>query len=49
VFPSDSHPPIVYPVARLAAGTSPEAEGFRRFLLSPRGQAILARRGFGAR
>lgn len=49
VFPASSHPPIVYPIARLVTGTSPEAEGFRRFLLSPRGRAILARRGFGAR
>ena len=48
VFPPSSHPPIVYPIARLVTGSSPEAEGFRRFLLSPRGQAILARRGFGA-
>lgn len=45
-FPPASHAPIVYPIARLSTGTSPEAEGFRRFLLSPRGQAILARRGF---
>jgi molybdate transport system substrate-binding protein len=49
VFPASSHPPIVYPIARLVTGTSRDAEGFRRFLLSPRGQAILARRGFGAR
>lgn len=48
-FPPRSHAPIVYPIARLTAGTSPEAEGFRRFLLSRAGQAILARRGFAAR
>lgn len=49
VFPPRSHAPIVYPIARLTAGTSPEAEGFRRFLLSRAGQAILARRGFTTR
>ncbi|MEG8038982.1 molybdate ABC transporter substrate-binding protein [Sphingomonas sp. LR60] len=49
VFPPRSHAPIVYPIARLTAGTSPEAEGFRRFLLSRAGQAILARRGFSTR
>lgn len=49
VFPAASHDPIVYPVARLTASRATEAEGFRRFLLSPRGQAILARRGFGRR
>lgn len=47
VFPSRSHAPIVYPIARLS--TSNEAEGFRRFLLSPRGQSILVRRGFATR
>ena len=46
VFPADSHPPIVYPIARLAGSTNPEGEGFRRFLLSPRGRAIFARFGF---
>jgi molybdate transport system substrate-binding protein len=49
VFPPRSHAPIVYPIARLTAGASPEAEGFRRFLLSRAGQAILARRGFSTR
>lgn len=49
VFPARSHAPIVYPIARLTAGTASEAEGFRRFLLSRAGQAILVRRGFGPR
>lgn len=49
VFPAASHAPIVYPIARLRAGDSGEAEGFRRFLLSRAGQAIFARRGFVAR
>jgi molybdate transport system substrate-binding protein len=47
VFPPTSHPPILYPVARLARSANPEAEGFRRFLLSPRGRSIFARFGFG--
>lgn len=47
VFPAGSHPPIVYPLARLTASTNPEAEGFRRFLLSGPGTAIFARYGFG--
>ncbi|MDB5680367.1 MAG: molybdate transporter substrate-binding protein [Sphingomonas bacterium] len=46
VFPAASHSPIVYPIARLAGSTNPDAEGFRRFLLSPRGHAIFARFGF---
>jgi molybdate transport system substrate-binding protein len=48
LFPPASHPPILYPIARLARSTNPEAEGFRRFLLSPRGRAIFARFGFTA-
>ncbi|QKS02077.1 molybdate ABC transporter substrate-binding protein [Sphingomonas sp. CL5.1] len=46
VFPASSHPPIRYPVARLAASLNPAAESFRRFLLSARGRAIFARFGF---
>lgn len=46
VFPATLHPPITYPLARLSTSTSPDAEGFRRFLLSPAGKAIFARRGF---
>lgn len=46
LFPAGSHPPIRYPIARLATSRDREAEGFRRFLLSPAGQAVLARFGF---
>jgi molybdate transport system substrate-binding protein len=45
VFPASSHPPIRYPIARLR-GAGAGAEGFRRFLLSRDGLAILARHGF---
>ena len=46
LFPMASHPPIVYPVARLAASTNPEGEAFRRFLVSPAGKAVFVRYGF---
>ncbi|MDR6787898.1 molybdate transport system substrate-binding protein [Sphingomonas sp. BE138] len=49
VFPTRSHASIVYPIARLRTAGDAEAEGFRRFLLSRAGQAILARRGFATR
>lgn len=45
-FPAASHPPIRYPIARLARSTNPQAEGFRRFLLSARGKAVFTRFGF---
>lgn len=46
VFPAGSHPPITYPVAVLKDSRNPEAEGFRRFLISPAGKAIFRRYGF---
>lgn len=46
VFSERSHPPIRYPLARLKAATSPDAEPFRRFLLSGEGKAIFRRFGF---
>lgn len=48
-FPPASHPPIVYPLALLRTSTHPDAESFRRFLLSREGKAIFARRGFVVR
>jgi molybdate transport system substrate-binding protein len=48
-FPAASHPPIRYPIARLARSTNPEAEAFRHFLLSPKGKAIFTRFGFTTR
>lgn len=49
VFPQSSHPPIVYPLARLKNSTHPETEGFRRFLLSNEGRTIFTRYGFSRR
>lgn len=46
MFPTGSHPPIRYPLARLRTSRSPDAEPLRRFLLSRDGKAIFARFGF---
>ncbi len=48
-IPASAHQPITYPVARLAASTNPDAEGFRRFLVSAEGKAVFVRFGFGTR
>lgn len=48
LFPAASHPPIRYPLARLTTSRHKQAEPFRRFLLSHRARAILARYGFTA-
>jgi molybdate transport system substrate-binding protein len=47
-FPEATHPPIVYPVAVLAAARSVKAGSFVAFLLSPPGQAVFAAYGFTA-
>lgn len=48
-IPAQAHKPITYPVARLAAATNPDAERFRRYLVSAEGKAVLGRFGFGTR
>jgi molybdate transport system substrate-binding protein len=48
MLPANSHPPIRYPLARLRTSTSPDAESFRRFLLSGAGKAVFTRFGFTA-
>lgn len=45
-FPAGSHPPIVYPVARLRASDHRQAAAFVRWLSSPVADAIFRRRGF---
>lgn len=45
-FPPDSHPPIVYPVAKVAASGHPQGAAFVRWLRTPAAQAIFRARGF---
>jgi molybdate transport system substrate-binding protein len=46
IFPADSHPAIVYPVARVAASTHPGTTDLLRFLRSDSARAIFVRHGF---
>ncbi len=46
VFPSSSHVPITYPIARLVGSTNRDAEAFRLFLISAQGRAIFRHYGF---
>ena len=48
-FPASSHAPISYPLAALSTSRNPEAEGFRRFLVSAEGKAVFRGFGFGTR
>ena len=45
-FPDDSHPPIIYPVARIAGSKQPQAAAFVAWLHTPVAQAIFRRHGF---
>jgi molybdate transport system substrate-binding protein len=46
VFPEDSHPPIVYPVAVINSSKNADAEAFVTYLSSPKAQEIFATQGF---
>jgi molybdate transport system substrate-binding protein len=46
VFPGDSHPPIVYPAAKLAASESPAADDFLGYLRAPEAAPRFRENGF---
>jgi molybdate transport system substrate-binding protein len=45
-FPDDSHPPILYPVALMAASKNPDAKAFLEFIQSDRAKAAYEKQGF---
>jgi molybdate transport system substrate-binding protein len=49
VFPEDSHPPIVYPVAAVAGQDTPATRRFLSFLKGPEAKAIFEKYGFSVR
>ncbi len=46
VFPADSHPPIIYPVALVKDRATPVAKEFLDFLKSPEAKGIFEKYGF---
>jgi molybdate transport system substrate-binding protein len=48
-FPTQSHPPIVYPVAVVAGGKADGAAAFMKFLKSAEAKAVFAKYGFEVR
>ena len=46
VFPHDSHPPIVYPIAAIKLRDRASQDQFLRFLSSPQARDAFARQGF---
>lgn len=47
VLPPESHDPIIYPVAVIRTGDTPQARAFLDFLRGPQAQSMFAARGFG--
>jgi molybdate transport system substrate-binding protein len=45
VFPEDSHPPIIYPVA-MTKDAKPDAAQYLAFLTTPEARAVFERYGF---
>lgn len=45
-FPAGSHPPIIYPMARLTNSTNPDAEAFVAYLKSPAARPFFEKQGF---
>jgi len=46
VFPDDSHPPIVYPVALVTGQDTPEAKAFFAYMKGPEAAAVFKKYGF---
>jgi molybdate transport system substrate-binding protein len=46
IFPEDSHPPIVYPIAITADSTNPEAQAYVDFAKSEKAEAVFKAQGF---
>jgi molybdate transport system substrate-binding protein len=45
-FPADTHPPIIYPMALVAASTNPDAAAFAAYLRSPAARTLFEKQGF---
>ncbi len=46
VFPEDSHPPIIYPIALTAGSTNPDAAAFLTYIESREAKAFFEKQGF---
>ncbi|HVA39046.1 MAG TPA: molybdate ABC transporter substrate-binding protein, partial [Candidatus Binataceae bacterium] len=46
VFPEDTHPPIIYPIALTLGSTNPDATSFVVYIESPKAQPVFEKYGF---
>lgn len=45
-FPADTHPPIIYPIALLAASKNPDAAAYLAYLEGAKGRLLFEKQGF---
>jgi molybdate transport system substrate-binding protein len=45
-FPKDSHPPIIYPIALVAASSNPDAAAFLDYIKSAAAKPLFEKQGF---
>lgn len=46
VFPADTHPPIIYPIALTAGSSNPDAPAFLAYMSSDKSRALFEKQGF---
>ena len=46
VFPADSHPPIIYPIALTLGSTNPDAASFVVYIEAPKARPVFEKHGF---
>ena len=46
IFPENTHPPIIYPIALIAGSTNPDAAEFLAYLESAKAQPLFEKQGF---
>ena len=46
LFPTDTHPPIIYPAALIATSKNPDAKRFLDYLASPAAKPLFEKQGF---
>jgi molybdate transport system substrate-binding protein len=46
VFPEDTHPPVIYPIALTASSSNPDAAAFLAYIRSPKAKPIFEAQGF---
>jgi molybdate transport system substrate-binding protein len=46
IFPEDTHPPIIYPIAIIVGSNNPDAAAFLSYIESPKARPLFEKQGF---